>query len=122
LLYTALGPKTKFGLWVLPLKKGYKPMPFLCTEYNEMDGRFSPDMRWVAYVSDESGSNEIYVRSFSQGSGESSATGGKWQVSVGGGTGPRWRRDGKELYYRTPNGKVMAVAVAADTVFQVGRT
>jgi serine/threonine protein kinase len=120
LLYTAVDPKTKDDLWVLPLEGDRKPMPFLRTEFNELDGHFSPDMRWVAYVSDESGSDEIYVRGFSQGSAASSDTGGKWQVSVGGGTGPLWRKDGKELYYRAPDGKVMVVEITAGTVFQSG--
>jgi serine/threonine protein kinase len=120
LLYSEFDSKTKSDLWVLPLEGDRKPIPFLRTEFNESDGHFSPDMRWVAYVSDDSGRNEIYVRGFSQVSGAPSQTGGKWQVSIGGGAGPRWRRDGKELYYRTPDGKVMAVKVTADTVFQLG--
>jgi Tol biopolymer transport system component len=109
LLYTERDPKTGADLWVLPLRGESKPMPFLNTKSNESDGHFSPDMRWVAYVSDESGSNEIYVRGSPQASGASSEAGGKWQVSVGGGMGPRWRRDGKELYYRALDGKVMVV-------------
>lgn len=119
LLYTAMDPSTKADLWVLPLEGDRKPIPFLRTEFGEMDGRFSPDMRWIAYVSDESGRNEIYVRGFSQASRRaSSEAGGKWLISKDGGTGPRWRQDGKELYYRAPDGNVMAVEVAADTEFQ----
>jgi Tol biopolymer transport system component len=91
------------------------------TEFSEWDGRFSPDMRWVAYVSDESGGNEIYVRGFSQTSGgASSDDGGQWLISRGGGTQPRWRGDGKELYYLSADGKVMAVDVTGSTVFQTG--
>jgi serine/threonine protein kinase len=120
LLYTAVNPKTKADLWVLPLEGDRKPMQFLGTEFNESDGHFSSDMRWIAYQSDESGSNEIYVRGFSKSSGAPSETGGKWQVSIGGGTGPRWRKDGRELYYRAPDGKVMVVEVTAGTVFQLG--
>jgi len=118
LLYTAVDQKMKAGLWVLPLDVNRKPMPFLRTEFNNSDGHFSPDMRWVAYQSDESGRYEIYVRGFSTASGESSETGGKWQVSTGGGKGPRWRRDGKELYYRAPDGKVMVVEVTSGATFQ----
>jgi len=120
LLYTAIDPKTKDDLWVLPLERADKPIAFLRTEFNELDGRFSPDTRWVAYVSDESGSNEIYVRGFSKESGTSSETGGKWQVSQGGGTAPRWRGDGNELYYRSPDGKIMVAVVTAGTLFQSG--
>jgi len=120
LLYTAIDPKTKDDLWVLPLERADKPIAFLRTEFNELDGRFSPDTRWVAYVSDESGSNEIAVRGFSKESGTSSETGGKWQVSQGGGTAPRWRGDGNELYYRSPDGKIMVAVVTAGTLFQSG--
>jgi Tol biopolymer transport system component len=120
LLYTASDPKTKYDLWVLPMEGDRKPMPFLRTEFNESDGHFSPDMRWIAYVSDESGNNEIYVRRFSQGSGASLETGSKWVVSQGGGVAPRWRRNGKELYYLAPDRKVMVVEIAADTVFHSG--
>jgi Tol biopolymer transport system component len=122
LLYTATDVKTKEDLWVLPLEGDRKPVLFLNKEFNESDGHFSPDMRWVAYVSDESGSNEIYVRGFSQASGASPETGGKRQVSVGGGMGPRWGRDGKELYYRALDGKVMVVEVTAGAAFQIGRS
>ncbi len=118
LLYSERDPKTGIDLWVLPLGGGRKPMPLLNTKFNESDGRFSPDMRWVAYVSDESGSNEIYVRGFSQASGTLSETGGRWQVSVGGGRGPRWRKDGKELYYRALDGNLMVVEVTAGVSFQ----
>jgi serine/threonine protein kinase len=121
LLYTAWDLKNKGDLLVLPLEGDPKPMPFLRTEFNESDAHFSPDMRWVAYTSDESGSREIYVRGFSQSSGGASAeTGGKWLISNGGGSGARWRGDGKELYYCAPNGKVMAVEVRAGTVFESG--
>jgi Tol biopolymer transport system component len=123
LLYEAFNgdKKNMFDLWVLPLQGDRKPMPFLRTEFNEADGQFSPDMRWVAYVSDESGREDIYVRGFSRTSGGiSSEAGGKWLVSNGGGTLPRWRGDGKELYYWAPDGKVMAVEVTAGTAFQAG--
>ncbi len=95
-------------------------MPLLSIKFNELDGHFSPDMRWVAYVSDESGSNEIYVWDFSQASGALSEAGGKWQVSLSGGTGPRWSRDGKKLYYRALDGNVMVVEVTAGVSFQYG--
>jgi Tol biopolymer transport system component len=88
-------------------------MLFLRTEFNEQQGQFSPDGRWMAYVSDESKSSQVYVRSFPP-------SGGKWRVSVGGGTEPRWRRDGKELYFITPDRKVMAVQVKLEATFEIG--
>ena len=73
----------------------------------------SPDGRWLAYVSDESGRYEVYVQSFPGG-------GGKRQVSTGGGIGPRWRGDGKELFYHAPDGKLMAVPVKSGASFEAG--
>jgi serine/threonine protein kinase len=110
LLYQAYaGPKTQSDLWILPLNakeqnQDRKPVAFLQTEFNETDGRFSPDARWIAYTSNESGRNEVYIRSYS-------GSGGRWQASVAGAHGPRWRRDGKELYYLTPDNKIMSAEI-----------
>jgi serine/threonine protein kinase len=122
LLYvTGDHPRTKDDLWVLPLEGDKKPFPFLRTEFNNFEGQFSPDGRWVSYTSDESGRMEIYVRTFSPDStAAASDTGGKWLISTGGGSEPRWRGDGKELYYLAPDGKLMAVEIATDPVFQAG--
>jgi eukaryotic-like serine/threonine-protein kinase len=121
LLYSSQNSKTKADIWVLPLDGDHKPEPFLRTEFNESDAHFSPDMRWVAYTSDESGSSEVYVRRFSPNPGVSPPdSGGKWMISKGGGMGPRWRGDGKELYYRAFDGKVMAVEVAVGVDFKAG--
>jgi Tol biopolymer transport system component len=96
-------------LMVLPLAPDQKttdgkPYAFLSTPFNEQNGVFSPDGKWVAYQSDESGRHEIYVRPFP-------GPGGQWQVSTGGGRMPRWRGDGKELYYLSPDLKLMAAGV-----------
>jgi Tol biopolymer transport system component/DNA-binding winged helix-turn-helix (wHTH) protein len=123
LLYTSVNPKTKSDIWVLPLEGGSQPIPFLTTEFNERQARFSPDGRWVAYTSDESGQDEIYVRSFSLKPGGNSmeAGGGKWHISVGSGAEPRWRGDGRELYYRSlVDGKLMAVEIAANPALRAG--
>jgi Tol biopolymer transport system component len=102
-------------LMVLPMTGGDRHQyPFLSTPFNENQGVFSPDGKWVAYASNESGRYEIYVRPFP-------GPGGKWQVSTGGGTMPRWRPEGGasgkaagkfELYYHAPDQKLMAVTVA----------
>jgi eukaryotic-like serine/threonine-protein kinase len=106
-------------MWVLPLEGDKKPFPFLQTEFNNGDGQFSPDGRWVAYVSDESGRNDIHVRTFSRGSArESSDAAEKWLISTAGGNRPRWRGDGKELYYFAPDGKLMVVEIATNPVFR----
>jgi Tol biopolymer transport system component len=97
---------------VLPTSAGAKPFEFLRTKFQETQGSFSPGApRWIAYVSDESGVPEIYVQAFTPGQ---AATGARWQVSNGGGREPRWRGDGKEMYYLTLDGKVMAVSVRTD--------
>ena len=105
LLYSEFG-KTRADLWVLPLEGERKPIPFLQTEFTETQGQFSPDGAWIAYTSDESGQFEVYVRPFPAGPG-------KGKVSISGGQFPRWRRDGKELFFLAPNRKLMAAAVKA---------
>jgi dipeptidyl aminopeptidase/acylaminoacyl peptidase len=121
LLYSAIGSKAGGDLWVLPLEGGRKPFPFLITRFNQASGRFSPDAHWVAYQSNESGRMEVYVRPFSVNStGTAVEKGGKWQISSGGGVQPRWRADGRELYYRSMDGGVMAVDIVASPAFRAG--
>jgi serine/threonine protein kinase/Tol biopolymer transport system component len=114
LLYSvqSLSQATKSDLWVLPLSGDPKPVPFVQDEFDDSDGQFSPDARWVAYVTNESGGNNVFVRAFSGDvrAGSTSA-GGKVLVSKGGGAAPRWRRDGKELFYVSASGAVMAVDI-----------
>jgi eukaryotic-like serine/threonine-protein kinase len=114
LLISVVDPKTKEDLWVLPMQGEHKPEPFLVTDYTETAGAFSPDGRFIAYVSDESGKFEVYVRSFP------AASGGKWAISSGGGYQPRWRPDGKELFYFAAEGKLMSVDVTPGTAFKAG--
>ena len=93
----------------------------LVTEFRERDARFSPDGHWVAYISDESGRYEIYVRSFAMSSaGTAVEAGVKWQISNGYGRNPRWRGDGRELYYRAQDGELMAVKIATKPEFKPG--
>jgi Tol biopolymer transport system component len=107
------GSATGNDLWVLPLSEDRKPRALLQTRFVEVESRFSPDSRWVAYQSNESGSNEIYVMPFA-------TNGGKWLVSTAGGVQPRWRRDGREIFYLAGN-TIMAAAVdGTGTGFQVG--
>jgi Tol biopolymer transport system component len=122
LLYNTTTPKTKNDLWVLPLEGDRKPVLLLGTDFNEDGGIFSPDGRWIIYVSDESGRNELYVRPFVA-SGPSGATlgEGRWQVSRDGGTGPKWRNDGKEIVFMGPDRAMMTVEVnGSGAAFQVG--
>src|SRR5207248_8327690 len=114
LLYEEKSSEDRSDIWLLPLEGERKPRPFLHTEFDQRMSRFSPDGRWVAYQSNESGRNEIYVRRFSETGGETpSKASGKWQISTGGGEDPKWRGNGRELFYLTPDLRLMAVDVKA---------
>jgi Tol biopolymer transport system component len=121
LLYTGGYAKTRSSDLLVLQATDPRPVPFMQTGFNEEQGRFSPDGRWVAYVSNESGLSEVYVRGFSTDlSSGSASAGGSVLVSRGGGTAPRWRGDGRELFYLATNGKMMAVDVIAGQEFRVG--
>jgi serine/threonine protein kinase/Tol biopolymer transport system component len=113
-------------LWILPMFGDRKPFPFDQTPFSEPVGLFSPDGRWIAYVSNESGRSEVFVAPFQQSgvapaAAAQSATGGKWQVSTAGGDWPRWRRDGNEIFYLAPDNKLMVASVNGQgSTFQVG--
>ena len=110
-------PANATHLYLLPLSGDRKPVPFLNTEFRTQQGQFSPNGRWIAYRSAESGRPEVFVQGFSL---DSSQPRGKWQISIEGGEIPRWRRDGKELYYEF-NGNYYAVDVKSDgPTFQAG--
>jgi Tol biopolymer transport system component len=120
LLYDDHDPVNRQDLWILPLEGDRKPYPFLATAADETLAQFSPDGKWIAYQSDEAGRYEIYVQAFSP-SASGAASGAKWQVSNGGGTQPRWRRDGKETYYYNQgSSKMMAVPIRPGGSFSPG--
>jgi serine/threonine protein kinase len=104
--------KTGLDLWIFSLKER-KARPVLATPFREWSPQFSPDARWIAYTSDESGKPEVYVRAL-QGSS------GKWQISSGGGSYPRWRRDGKEIFYIAADKTLVAVEVRAGSDIVTG--
>jgi Tol biopolymer transport system component len=129
LLYYDIDPQTVGDLWVVPTAENRKATgstgasnglevsqrrtssAFLKTPFREVYGEFSPDGRWVAYHSNESGRPEVWVRPFVP-PGEADATAGaRWQVSTAGGIFPVWRPDGKELYYLSPSGAMMAASI-----------
>ncbi len=112
LLYRVTSPNTNWDLLALPLQGEPKPVPVAQTSFQEMMGEFSPDSRWVAYQSNESGLYQIYVQSFP--SPEVRA-----QISTNGGAQPRWRRDGKELFYIALDGRLTAVPVLIDAQGQI---
>ena len=114
LLYNRYDPKSDIDVWVLPLEGDRKPFPFLQTRFRENDAVFSPDGSWIAYRSNESGKNEVYVQTFP-------AADGKWQISINGGQQPQWRSDGKELFYISADRKLMAVDIRSGATFEAGR-
>jgi len=95
-----------WSIWVLPLFGGHKAYPFIQSTFSAREASFSPDGKWLAYCSNESGEYRVYVVPFP-------GPGGKWQVSLGDGRGPLWRRDGKEIFYLSADNKLMAVNVEA---------
>jgi Tol biopolymer transport system component len=126
LIYGSTGASTGPDLWLLPPIG--KPFPFLATPAREFDARFSPDGRWIAYLSDESGAVELYARSFTPAAGAGQpAIGLRVPVSSRGASMPRWRGDGRELFFVAPNGDLMSVAMtevaasASTATLQVGR-
>ncbi len=106
------GAGTGYDLWTMPIEndgaglRGGKPEMFLGTQFNEQNPAFSPDGRWLAYYSDEGGTDQVFVRAFPD-------RGGEWQISENGGSYPNWSRNGRELFFRTADGQI---AVASYTV------
>ena len=109
LAFYELMPQTQDDIWTVPLEsddtglRAGKPEPFLQTPFDERHGAFSPDQRWMAYDSNESGSYQVYVRPFPD-------KGGKWQISNSGGVYPVWSRNGRELFFRTEDSQIMVAS------------
>jgi Tol biopolymer transport system component len=114
LLFQEINAQTNSDLWILPLFGDRKPFPYLRTEFNDAQAVFSPDGKWIAYASDDTGRPEIYVQSFPVTSGT------KRQVSTSGGVEPLWRKDQKELYYLAVDTQLMAVPISMDSGFEPG--
>jgi Tol biopolymer transport system component len=94
-----------WDVWVLALDGDREPLRFVASPADDVNGRLSPDGRWMAYTSNEGGSYEVYVRPYSSGSGI-------WQVSHNGGYQPQWRADGREIYFLSPDRRLMAAPVS----------
>jgi serine/threonine protein kinase len=114
IIYTQLNPKTSGDLYLLSLSGEKKSTSWLQTNFIEGQARLSPNGRWIAYTSNETEQFQVYVESFP-------ATGAKVAISIGGGSQPQWRADGRELYYYAPDRKLVAVEVNGDgPTFKVG--
>jgi Tol biopolymer transport system component len=112
ILLSLQSPSSGSDLWLLPLTSGRKPIRFLTSTADEMHGNFSPDGGLVAYTSNESGKFQVNVQTLP-------LSDKKWQVSTNGGYEPRWRADGREIYYLSGDRKLMAVAVGSGPSFGV---
>ena len=108
LIYGSNDPQTGGDIWALPLVGKPEPYPVVRTTADEQYGTLSPDGRWLAYISNETGAYEVYAESFP-------ATGFRRQLSTQGGFEPQWRRDGNELFYMAPNQTLMAVSVKSNS-------
>ena len=117
IVYQQTDARTADDLWLLPLGRDHSPILYLQTAFNEANAHFSPgpqeSHRWMAYQSDESGRDQIYVQAVP-------ATGAKYQISTAGGTNPRWRQDGHELYFMSADRRLMAVPVTLGASLQIG--
>ncbi len=118
LIFNELHPTRRADLYVLSTEQR-QAIPLIVTDADEWPAIFSPDGKWIAYSSDETGTREVYVRDFA--SGSVPAVGSvRIRVSTNGGDKPRWRRDGTELYYISPDRRLMAVPVTRTPAFSVG--
>ncbi|HEU4365161.1 MAG TPA: protein kinase [Candidatus Krumholzibacteria bacterium] len=113
LVFSVGGRGTASDIWVCPMDGTAAPAPFLATEFDETDPSSSPDGRWIAYVTNETGAREVFVRPYP-------ATGEAWQVSIGGGGSPLWSRDGRRLYF-TAGTSMMEASIDTRPSFRVGR-
>jgi dipeptidyl aminopeptidase/acylaminoacyl peptidase len=109
LAFAEFSPVTRLDIWLLSLGPERKTRPLIQTPFRDYQPSFSPDGRWLAYVSDESGRDEVYVQPFP-------ALGAKWSLSTDGGDSPVWARHGRELFYEN-GGKLMAVSIRTDPTF-----
>lgn len=113
LLFEQANSASAADVWALPLQGDRTPRPYLATRFSETDGHFSADGKWVAYMSDESGRNEIYVQSFPDAHA-------KLQISTRGGVSPRWARSGRELYFLSRDRQLMAVTIELTNPLRIG--
>ena len=108
LLFFRRSEKTRSDIWILPMEGAQKPYPLINSAGDDYLARFSPDGGWIAYASDESGTQEVYVRSFTS---DGHVGPDRERVSSSGGFQPSWRKDGKELFYVSPKGEMISIPV-----------
>jgi Tol biopolymer transport system component len=117
LVFAKQGQNGRWNLWALPLTGDRKPFPYRVSEFNENEAALSPNGRFLAFTSNESGRNEVIVQPFPD------ASRGRWQISSEGGSAPRWRRDGRELFYIDLKGRIVGLSVTTtDPTFSIQQT
>jgi Tol biopolymer transport system component len=117
LVFAKQGQNGRWNLWGLPLTGDRKPFPYRTSEFNENEAALSPNGRLLAFTSNESGRNEVIVQPFPD------ASRGRWQISSEGGSAPRWRRDGRELFYIDLKGRIVGLSVTTtDPTFSIQQT
>jgi len=119
LIYDEHTATARQDLWIVPMERAHTPIPFLATPADETSAAFSPNGKWIAYSSDESGRRDVYVRGFAPDRNPAAAV-GQWTISGNGGDKPRWSRDGKELFYIASDGKMMTVPITGGPTFEPG--
>jgi dipeptidyl aminopeptidase/acylaminoacyl peptidase len=119
LIYDEHTAAARQDLYIVPMEGAHTPIPFLTSPADETSAAFSPDGKWIAYSSDESGRRDVYVRGFAPDRHPATAD-GQWTISVNGGDTPRWSRDGRELFYIATDRKMMAVPIKSGASFEPG--
>ena len=122
LFYQGDVPTNVFDIWALPLSGDRKPFPVVQSAFNETHAQFSPDGQWVVYASNETGTKEVYARPFRPFQPASSLIPETVQITSGGGSHPRWRGDGRELFYLNPESRLMAIPVKLGPKFETGKS
>jgi eukaryotic-like serine/threonine-protein kinase len=109
-------PDRLFDIWIFPLGADAKPFAWLSTDHNEIQPAFSPNGHWIAYTSDQTGRKNVYVRRFDGRPASSRAL----PVSIDGGSHPQWRRNGREIFFLSPERKLMSVEVKGSSDLEFG--
>jgi Tol biopolymer transport system component len=112
-VYHAFDPRTHYDLWAAPVSQSHQPRPLVQTDFDDVQGQISPSGRWLAYTSNQSSRFEVYVQPLPP-------DGRKWQVSVAGGSDPKWRADEKEMFFLASDGQMTSVALTGSTSFDPG--
>jgi dipeptidyl aminopeptidase/acylaminoacyl peptidase len=113
-IFSKRSPKTRLDFWMVEVSGDHKQVPLLTSPADELDATISPNGKWLAYVSDENGSDELYVQSFNSENGSLGSDRKRVSTDADGAYAAEWGRDGKELFYLARDGRIMATTVKTD--------